>query len=261
MQLTGFEFSDYERLLDTALANGWHFCTVEDYLRGSEPEEPFVVLRHDVDRRVETAVEMATVEADHDVHATYYFRENTFDPETAQLLTSQGHEIGYHYEDFVKTGGDHRAAHDRFAENLAEFRQHVDVTTVCSHGNPLSPHTNTEMWRDGPDFAEYDLLGEAYLSIDYTDQQPTNLLYLSDTGRDWNVDFPGFGRVRTTDDVTAFIEDQPHTRLYMLVHPCRWSTSRLEFLERSSWDIATETVKSLVKRVHHLQRAYARSGQ
>lgn len=255
MKLTGFALSDYRKFLDTALAAGWNFFTVNEYLRTSRPEEPFVVLRHDIDRKLESAVKMAAIEANRDIGATYYFRTSTFDPKTAQSLEDQGHEIGYHYEDFVKTGGDHRAAHERFEANLEQFRQHVDVTTVCSHGNPLSPYTNTDMWTDGFDFEDYDLLGEAYLSMDYTDRRPTNLLYLSDTGRDWNLELSTFGSVRTTDDVSALIDERAYDRLYMLVHPCRWSKSRLEFVERTGWDIATETVKSLVERAHHLQRA------
>lgn len=254
MKFTGFAFSDYERFLDTALANDWTFLTVEDYLQTSPPDEPYVVLRHDVDRRVASAVEMARIEAKRDVPATYYFRERTFDPEIVRLLDSQGHEIGYHYEDFVKAGGDLHAAHERFADTLSRFRRHVDVTTICSHGNPLSPYNNADMWKQDYDFDDYGLLGEAYLSVESEAQYPADLLYLSDTGRDWSLELPHFGSVRTTDDLTAFVDAQAHSRLYMLVHPCRWSKSRREFVQRSSWDLMAETVKSLAKRAHHLQR-------
>ena len=254
MKLTGFGFSDYEQFLDAAIADGWNFLTVEDYLRTSSPEEPFVVLRHDVDRRVESTVEMARIEADRDVQSTYYFRTNTFDPDIVQSLSELGHEIGYHYEDLTKTRGDLQAAHERFSENLAKFRRHVDVRTVCSHGSPLSPYNNKDMWADGPDFEAYDLLGEAYLSIDIANQRPSGPFYLSDTGRDWDVDLPGFGRVRTTDDVIDAVQSRPCSQLYLLVHPCRWSNSRLEFLERSSWDLTAETAKLLLNQMHQLHR-------
>ncbi|WP_321112203.1 hypothetical protein [Halorussus salinisoli] len=255
MQLTGFDLADYERLLDVALANGWQFVTVEEYLRDDDLEEPFVVLRHDVDRKVGSAVAMANAEADRDVQSTYYFRTSKFDSETARAMSEQGHEIGYHYEDLAKTHGDVAAAYDRFERNLERFRKHVDVTTACAHGSPLSPHNNTDMWSDDPNFDEYDLLGEAYLSINFDNDRPAGLYYLSDTSRDWNLDLPGFGLIRNTDDVVDALRARARSRLYMLAHPCRWSKSRVEFLERSGWDVTTETVKSLVERAHRIQRA------
>jgi hypothetical protein len=153
----------------------------------------------------------------------------------------------------VKVGGGLQTAHERFADTLARFRQYVDVTTVCSHGDPLSPYTNTDMWTGAYDFSDDGLLGEAYLSVASEAQCPADLLYLSDTGRDWNLAFPQFGSIRTTDDLTAFIDDRAHTRLYLLVHPCRWSKLRRECIQRSSWDFVAETVTSLAKRAHQLQ--------
>lgn len=269
MQLTGFDLADYERLLDVALANGWQFVTVEEYLRSDDLEEPFVVLRHDVDRKVGSAAAMAEAEADRGVSATYYFRTSTFDSDTVRAMSRRGHEVGYHYEDLAATDGDVDAARERFAENLERFRRHVEVTTACAHGSPLSPQVNTEMWNEETDFGAYDLLGEAYVSIDFEEdptgeEEPTGETgqaaetgpaYLSDTGRDWDLRLPEFGRVRTTDDVVDALRARTRSRFYLLAHPCRWSKSRVEFLERSGWDVATETVKSVVAQAHRLQRA------
>lgn len=258
MQLTGFDLADYERLLDVALANGWQFVTVEEYLRSDDLEEPFVVLRHDVDRKVGSAEAMAEAEADRGVSATYYFRTSTFDSDTVRAMSEQGHEIGYHYEDLAATDGDVDAARERFAKNLERFRRHVEVTTACAHGSPLSPQVNTEMWNEETDFGAYDLLGEAYVSIEFAEEELTpesKLAYLSDTGRDWDLRLPAFGRVRTTDDVVDALRARTRSRFYLLAHPCRWSKSRVEFLERSGWDVATETVKSVVAQAHRLQRA------
>lgn len=246
MKLAGFNLSDYGRLLDAALADGWDFLTVEEYLRNTTHEEPFIVLRHDVDRKVANAVAMADVEAERGVQSTYYFRTTTFDPDIVVSMSEQGHEIGYHYEDLAKTGGNVEAARARFARNLDEFRRYVDVSTACSHGSPLSPHANTDMWPDDRILENYGLLGEAYMSMDYDSQRPSGLFYLSDTGRDWNVDFPGFGPVRSTDGVIAAIQAGTCSKLYLLAHPCRWANTRLEFFERSMWDVAAETIKTIV---------------
>ncbi len=46
---------------------------MQEYIQG-QAEEPFVILRHDVDRRPEMALEMAGMEKDMGIRATYYFR-------------------------------------------------------------------------------------------------------------------------------------------------------------------------------------------
>jgi len=48
------------------------------------------------------------------------------------------------------------------------------------HGNPLTAHDNRDISNENPqaEFDEFDLLGEAYLSMDFTD-----VTYFSDTGR------------------------------------------------------------------------------
>ena len=53
---------------------------------------------------------LARLEADRDVPTTYYFRTSTFSPDTAAEVERLGHEVGYHYEDLVKTRGDFEAA-------------------------------------------------------------------------------------------------------------------------------------------------------
>ncbi|MFC7006662.1 hypothetical protein [Halalkalicoccus salilacus] len=105
MNIRDFTFDDYEALLDGALENGYRFYTLREYISNDEHETPCVVVRHDVDRKVATALEMARVEADRGIATTYYFRTSTFSPETVREVEGRGHEVGYHYEDLVKTRG------------------------------------------------------------------------------------------------------------------------------------------------------------
>lgn len=88
---------------------------------------------------------MAALETRRDIQTTYYFRTSTFDPGTARAMAEQGHEIGYHYEDLGRTGGDHKAVRRRFELNLERFRQYVPIETACAHRSPLSPHANTDV--------------------------------------------------------------------------------------------------------------------
>jgi len=248
-----FTTAAYVDLLDAIDAGGYEFCTVREYLASDDLPARFVVLRHDVDRMAGRALRMAKLEADHGARSTYYYRTSTFDPQQTREVASLGHEVGYHYEDYVRAGGDLSAAHERFAENLAQFRlsHSAPVETVCMHGNPLSPHDNREMWTDpeAPGFDAYDLLGEAYLSMAFDD-----VTYFSDTGRTWRDGAlkikdhtMGEGEKRanpdTTAELAALFREGAVERACVLAHPERWADSLPELLLARSTDGAVNAVK------------------
>jgi len=246
-----FSFAAYENLLSTLLDAGYDTLTVRDYLRMDRLPRRFVVLRHDVDRKPENAEKMAELEADYDTAATYYVRTSTFTRERVSRIETLGHEVGYHYEDYVRASGDLPNAHRSFAGNLRVFRKAATIDTVCMHGNPLSPHDNRDMWTEpgAPDFADYDLLGEAYLSMDFGD-----VTYFSDTGRTWR---DGALKIKdhtmgegektvsadTTSDLAAIFRDGRVDRACVLVHPNRWADSVPELFAERSKDRAVNLVK------------------
>ncbi|WP_227776381.1 hypothetical protein [Haladaptatus pallidirubidus] len=244
--------------MDAAQDTGYRFYTVADYIEADAVDEPHIVLRHDVDRWVDNAVSLAAAEAERDIGATYYFRTSTFDPDIAREMEAQGHEVGYHYEDLAKVRGSVEAAHARFADNLESFREHVDVRTACSHGSPLSPHLNTDMWEDARTPEDYELVGEAYSGLEFDSDGSSDLLYLSDTGRDWSAHAPGLGSIRSTDDVVAAVESGTCPALYLLAHPSRWATTRYQTVERTGWDVAAEAGKIAAKNAHAVQRTGGR---
>lgn len=241
MNLVDYTFRAYEDLLDAAINAGYVVLPVVDYLRADELPERYLVLRHDVDRKVGTAVAMATREATRGIRATYYFRTNTFDPVTVKQLADHDHEVGYHYEDLAQTHGDVQAARQRFAHNLNRFGEYVTVETVCAHGSPLSPVTNTKLWDNLP--SEHGLMGEAYRSIDVGADSQDGLRYLSDTGRTWRTS-GGIKDVETTGDLIAALESEEYPHIYLLAHPCRWARNRAELTERLVWDLGAETAKT-----------------
>lgn len=252
MNLRDYTFEDYGRLLDAAIGSGYEFLTVAEFLRTPDPDEPFAVIRHDVDRKVETARSMAALEADRGVASTYYFRTSTFEPEIVEEMADLGHEIGYHYETLASTRGDVDRARTEFAETLGRFRETAEIETACAHGSPLSSHGNLDMWDDDCTPEEFGLLGEAYLSIDSDHEDDSKLTYLSDTGRSWRTELPGYGRIETTDDLADTFRAGACPRAYLLVHPCRWARNRREWVERAAWDVAAETAKSVARTTHGL---------
>jgi len=246
-----FTTAAYADLLDAIDDAGVETLTVREYLASDDLPERFVLLRHDVDRKPGNAERMAEVEAGRDVSATYYCRTSTFTRERVRRIESLGHEVGYHYEDYVRASGDLDDAHRRFANNVNVFRQACDVDTVCMHGNPLSPHDNRDMWTaaGAPDFEAYDLLGEAYLSMDFAD-----VTYFSDTGRTWldgdlkikdeTVGDDGEAvAAETTTDLATLFRTGELDRACVLAHPSRWADSLPELVSAHSLDRAVNLVK------------------
>ena len=232
-----FTYETYDRLITAVRDQGYEFLTMREYLSREDHPEQFVVMRHDVDRKRENARDMAEIEADAGVSTSYYFRaiEKTFRPEILGAVADLGHEVGYHYEDVDTADGDLAAAQRSFADNLARFREHVDSETVAMHGNPLTSHDNRELW-ERASFEDHDVLGEVYLSVDFT-----NLVYFSDTNRTWYDertivnDWPvGPARkpqqIQSTGDLIGLVEAEQFPRLYLLTHPNRWAETTAEWV-------------------------------
>ncbi len=188
-----------------------------------------MVLRHDVDRELKNALAIAELEHSFGISSTYYFRyPRTFDPEVLSRISGLGHEVGYHYEVLDKAQGNYYLAREIFSRELETFRYLFPVTTVCMHGNPLTPWDGRSMWghKYFGVFEDFGLLGEAYLSIE------EGLLYLTDTGRNWNGNhnvkdsFPDADNtvnIRNTRHLVQLLNEKEFQRLYLNCHPERWA--------------------------------------
>jgi hypothetical protein len=246
-----FTFAAYGELLDAGKEAGFEFLTVREYLTREELPERFLVLRHDVDRKPENSLVAARMEASRGIRSTYYFRtiKKTFRTDLIEQVANAGHEVGYHYEDMDRADGDREQAHRRFADNLAQLRRLCDVDTVCMHGNPLTNHDNRDLWNGDRSPADYDLLGEAYLSMDFED-----VTYFSDTGRTWR---DGALKVKdhtmgegdktvqadSTWDLVELLESGEVDRACLLTHPNRWAESYGEYVAERAKDSAVNVVK------------------
>lgn len=252
-----FTLETYSNLVETGLESGYSFLTVREYLATDDADLPdrFVVLRHDVDRKPENALAMARLETGLGVSSTYYVRtiDKTFQPAMLWEIEELGHEVGYHYEDMDRAEGNVAAAHESFGAELARLRAICSVDTICMHGNPLTGHDNRDMWTDEggetPTFESYDLLGEAYLSMDFED-----VTYFSDTGRTWrdgdlkikdHTMGEGDKRVQvdTTSELAMLLQTGEVDRLCALTHPNRWARTRRELVVEAAKDYAINIAK------------------
>jgi hypothetical protein len=127
----GFDLDHYRELLDAARAGGYRFAFFD-----REPEAGDVLLRHDVDMSLDAALEMAELEAERGVAATYFLmtRGDYYNLDSrggvAALarLRELGHRVGLHgvYPDATLD--------DRFDPVVAWHTPDPDYMTVPLEG-------------------------------------------------------------------------------------------------------------------------------
>lgn len=254
-----FTFAKYTDLCETIVAAGYSTLTFTQFFSLHNMAEQVIILRHDVDRKPERALQMAKIENCLGIRSTYYFRknENVFKPAMINEIVNMGHEIGYHYEVLDKTKGDYEKAISLFEAELQEFRNICDVKTICMHGNPFSKWVNKDLWTEY-NFTDFGITGEPYLSIDYK-----KVLYLTDTSRRWNSKFSvkdvvgananqPIEKTKSTDDVIRLINGGDIEQMCILAHPERWSDSFGAWLKELMWQNTKNLGKAiLVKRAYY----------
>ncbi len=227
--------------------------TFDTYFRNGKNFDTFCMIRHDVDRFPGRALRMAEIESRMGIPSTYYFRakRHTFHPEYISGIHRLGHEIGYHYECLSDAKGDMETALAVFGHHLSRFHEIVPVSTIAMHGRPFSNHDNRDMWKD-PTYRRilrdrYGIVGEVYLDIDYSD-----ILYISDTGRNWKTETSNRrDKVNSEvgmnffdiDQLLNYLKNQPHPKLIFQVHPERWTNNAPAYSLQLVFDKATNAAK------------------
>jgi len=221
-----FTFRKYMELCDAIARSNYTILTVEKYLTLDVKLDKYIILRHDVDMKPEHSLKFAQIEKEFGICSTYYFRmtEEVYQPAIMKQIARLGHEIGYHYEVLDKAGGNPSKAIRIFERELSEMRKIYDIKTICMHGNSRTRWDNRDIWKYY-DFKRYGIIGEAYLSIDFSD-----ITYFSDAARTWNPrykvkDISSSDRnctINKTDDLIRLIEEERISHLYILVHPDDW---------------------------------------
>lgn len=245
-----FTTESYKNLMESLKSQGLIVCTVSDYNNKKNLTSKIVFLRHDIDKNPQNALEVALIEHEMGIHGTYYFRihPQVFIPEVIRQIAEMDHEIGYHYEDFTKWHGNPEKAIISFQRNLETFRKIIPVKTICMDGRPLSKFNNLDLWKYY-DYKSFGIDTEPYLDIDFN-----KVLYLTDTGRGWNlIDYSVRDKVRnpfnyhdkTTIQVINDIEDGKLPNLIMItIHPQRWTDKPFPWLR----ELVLQNTKNIIKR-------------
>ena len=251
-----FTLSAYRKYLEAIRKHIPRFLTFEEFLSCQSAPSSYCLLRHDVDRKPQNAQNMAKLEAEMGIKATYYFRikSNVFQPAVIRSISEMGHEIGYHYESLSDTDGDLDLALKDFEKHLAQMRSVVNISTISMHGRPLKPHDNRDIWKDGSRKnllkEKFNLLGEVYLDINYSD-----IAYINDTGRNWmsgksnrrdKVDSNIAADFESGEALLDYLQNEPHSKMIFQIHPERWSNDLLDWSAQLIKDRGINFVKSII---------------
>ena len=213
-----------------------------------------MILRHDVDRNPKQSLRIAEISSELGIAGTFNFRvlNNRIHEEIVVKITELGHEIGYHYEDLSIANGDMKLAIELFDKNLQMLRQFSDVKTATMHGRPLSKFDNRDIWKFTK-VENFDLIGESYVSIDYT-----NLFYLTDTGRTWsetkaNLRDSALNSIAlpkslgSTEDIKNLIDVNDNISIAIVFHPERWSSNHFQLFLQIILDFLSSTIKKMLR--------------
>ena len=102
-----FTLEKYTQFCEAVKSLSCPVMTVKQFLQSGQPQAFVIVLRHDVDRSLPSALRMAKLEASYGISASYYVRTTPpLDrPREIKRLSQLGHEVGYHYEVLTKANG------------------------------------------------------------------------------------------------------------------------------------------------------------
>lgn len=274
-----FTFESYRRLLDSILECGYDVHGIEKLIisrrDGFVPKGKFVAIRHDVDYFPKRARVLAAIEAERKLATTYYIRRKFFedDIDTIRKIAEYGHQIGYHYEeaDTHQKAPNLQIERDAvgfFVGALLDLdRLGFPIKTVCAHGNPMTDVDNRQVVhllrsKDGLDRLAFtydrelikakisdQLVGDA--SIDITGKDFD--LYIPDTGR-FNPKFNLKDRIddcpisglSNLDHLKRILTGGEYRRIYMNMHPDRWSGNWGTWLFDFGFDMAKNLAKKLI---------------
>lgn len=232
----GFLYSAYERLL-RRLADESRYRVVPLREFGEAPRDRVVVgLRHDVDERLESALELARLERRYGLRSTYfllhtarYYRRDALP--AYRELEALGHEVGWH-NDLVTLQCVHGVESKGYlAAELAWLRTAgLEVVGTAAHGSywcHALGYSNVYFFADFPEavpgFPNVERVGEHVIAkgtlsefgLVYEANHLGQEHYFSDArfdaaGRRWHPDFLELER------------REPGESVILLVHPCHW---------------------------------------
>lgn len=210
-----FTISHYKELVQLAKDQGFQFILHKDEF---VPERKDIIWRHDVEFSPDIALQMAEIEHELGVQATYFFQihsefYNTFERYMSDILRkiqSLGHHIGLHYDSHYYDVQDEETLERTIRQDKAYFEQVFDLEL-----DTFSFHETTPFILG----CQKDMYG-GMLNV-YSKKIKSNYKYCADS--------TGFWRYEILDEV---LRDPSVQHLQVLTHDAMWSETVLSPRQR-----------------------------
>lgn len=209
-QDNNFTLAHYSNSLDEAIRNDYIFLPMKS-VNAASGHNRAVILRHDIDTQLDTALKMAKIEYSKNIRSTYFIRFHSHaynplcfkDANKIRELTYMGHEVGLHYEP------------DYYSLLKMDFKKfflhELDILSslVGEQVVSVAPHepTRTKVFKLEEEIASVSgIKFEAYNSVFLE-----GFKYISDSSCRWR-----------DGSLYYHVKNANHEKLYVLTHPYWW---------------------------------------
>lgn len=233
----------------------------------------YLILKHDVETAVDRAYQMAQIEHNCGLRATYYVQayllENEKNVHLLQEMQVMGHEITYHYDVLDAAKGDFVEAQRIFEQNRKRFTEcGFAIETLCQHGNPIVERigysSNRDFFRSPETQRRYPQLAD--IMVDFAEKAKTEFLYFSDAGRSvklikdpmHNDLTPGVQDDVCVKNLNGVLPYLKENNCIVSTHPHRYTTSAMSFVVKTALFRVIRTAARLLAKIPLFQRFMSR---
>lgn len=213
-----FTKEGYKRLLDLALHSGYEFLAFDSEERFDKKQ--VCLLRHDIDTDIESALEIAKIEANLGIRSTYFvmLRSPVYNlmgranHSIVQNILSLGHWLGLHYDEGFYP--DNRYTVEEWVYCEAEVLKKmfgVSIKAVSFHQPSQNVLSGNIKLRD-------------FINT-YDKQDLPYFYYVSDTNKTWKSNSPD-----------KIFNEVLHLKVHLLIHPMWWCNNTPDLSQESIWE-------------------------
>jgi len=209
-----FTYEHYKECIKSAKKLGFSFYTMHDFL-DKKPKSKFILMRHDIDLSLKSALKIAEIENSLKIKSTYFIRTNgifnVFSGKNSAIvrkISELGHEIGIHYDSDITVKKD-------FVKEMMEIKRDIEkIIKKRIFGTSLHKVKKSGIKNEinKLNFAE-EYLNDLELEYDaYSDIFIRKMKYISDSARKWREGCM-CGHIKKEN------------KLCILTHPIWWSSA------------------------------------
>ena len=209
-----FTYEHYKECIKSAKKLGFSFYTMHDFL-DKKPKSKFILMRHDIDLSLKSALKIAEIENSLKIKSTYFIRTNgifnVFSGKNSAIvrkISELGHEIGIHYDSDITVKKD-------FVKEMMEIKRDIEkIIKKRIFGTSLHKVKKSGIKNEinKLNFAE-EYLNDLELEYDaYSDIFIRKMKYISDSARTWREGCM-CGHIKKED------------KFCILTHPIWWSSA------------------------------------